>query len=352
MKISKIDDLAEGDVLAQDVLTNGFQILLGSGTVLKREYISKLKELGVREVRIEEPINPEAEKISILREEIEKMFLYKVREVLENHIYQHGSELMELSRTADVIITEILENDKVIEKVYDIKERSADMYEHSISLCTLTTIMALKYRMDRSIVHDIGLASLLHDVGLRCLTSDYKNKELTDMSEFEYAEYKKHPIYAYTSLKNETWLSERCKNMILMHHERLNGLGYPLHATSVPREVQIIAVCDAFDEMICGLGCVRMKVYQAIEILKSAAGTYLDAEIISMFLHFIAVYPIGTKVCTNEGEVGIVIKQNPGFPSRPQLRMIQDKDGKAVNATVIKDLVKELTIFVEKVLEE
>jgi len=64
------------------------------------------------------------------------------------------------------------------------------------------------------------------------------------------------------------------------------------------------------------------------------------------------VYPIGTKVCTNEGEVGIVIKQNPGFPSRPQLRMIQDKDGKAVTETVIKDLVKELTIFIEKVLEE
>ncbi len=352
MKVSKIDELTEGDVLAQDVLTHGYQVLLGSGTVLKKEYIIKLKELGVREVHIQEPVNPNEEKMSILREEIEKMFLYKVREVLENHIYQHSTELMELSRTADVIITEILENDKVIEKVYDIKEHSADMYEHSISLCTLTTIMALKYQMDRSMVHDIGLASLLHDLGLRYLTIDYMDKELTSMSEFEYAEYKKHPIYAYTSLKKETWLSERCKNIILMHHERLSGLGYPLHATSIPKEVQILAVCDVFDEMICGIGCVRMKVYQAIEILKSAAGMYLDADIISMFLHFIAVYPIGTKVYTNEGEVGVVIKQNPGFPSRPQIRMICDKHGKDVKGTVVKDLVHELTVFIEKVLEE
>ena len=63
-------------------------------------------------------------------------------------MYQHSEELSELSRTADVIITEILEDDRVIEKVYDIKERSADMYEHSISLCTLATIMALKYQYD------------------------------------------------------------------------------------------------------------------------------------------------------------------------------------------------------------
>ncbi len=352
MKISKISELTEGDVLAQDVLTYGYQVLLGSGTVLKKEYIEKLKELGVREVCIQEPVILEAENISILRDEIEKTFSHKVRELLENHMYQHNAELSELSKTADVIIMEILENDKVIENVYDIKERSADMYEHSISLCTLATIMSLKYKLDHSLIHDIGLACLLHDLGLRYLDFDYKDQELTLLSEKEYAEYKKHPIYAYTSLKKETWISERCKNMILMHHERLNGQGYPLHATSIPQEVQIIAVCDAFDEMICGLGCVRMKVYQAIEILKSAADVYLDKEIIKTFLHFIAAYPMGTKVCTNEGEIGVVIRQNPGFPSRPIIRIIRDKSGKDVKDSVIKNLLHELTIFIEKVLDE
>lgn len=352
MKISKINELREGDVLAQDVMVNDYQILLGSGTVLKKEYIEKLQELGVREVHIQEPVVPDEEQISILREEIEQTFFHKVKEVLENHMYQHSEELSELSRTADVIITEILEDDRVIEKVYDIKERSADMYEHSISLCTLATIMALKYQYDRSLTHDIGVACLLHDLGLRYLTIDYQNQNVTELSEFDYMEYKKHPVYAYTSLRNESWISDRSKNIILMHHERLDGSGYPLHATTVPREVQIVAVCDIFDELICGIGCVRAKVYEAIELLKNCAGIYFDKDIVDTFIHFVAAYPVGTKVRTNEGETGVVIRQNSEFPDRPVIRIMEDQYGKTVKERKIKDLVHELTVFVESVIDE
>ncbi len=352
MKRSKIDDLQDGDVLAQDILVNNYQILLASGTVLKKEYIEKLKELGINEVSIRENTELNEEQISILREEIEQTFFRKVKEVLENHMYQHSTELSELSRTADVIITEILEDDRVIEKVYDIKERSADMYEHSISLCTLATIMALKYQCDKSTTHDIGVACLLHDLGLRYLTISYQNQNFADLSEFDYTEYKKHPVYAYTSLRNESWISDRCKNMILMHHEHLDGSGYPLHATNIPREVQMIAVCDIFDEMICGIGCVRQKVYEAIEFLKNSAGRYFDKGIVETFIHFVAVYPVGTKVLTNEGETGVVIRQNRAFPDRPVIRIMKDKNGQNVKETILKDLTKELTVFVDSVIDQ
>lgn len=350
MKTSKIEDLHVGEILGQDVITNDYQVLLGLGTVLKQEYIDKLKELGVREVRIQ---NEEAEEvpIGILKEEIEQTFRYKVKEVLENHTYQHSEELSELSRTADVIITEILEDDHVAQKVYDIKERNADMYEHSISLCTLATIMALKYKFDKGVIHDIGVACLLHDLGLRYLTIEYENQNVTELSEFEYAEYKKHPVYAYTALKKENWISERCKNMILMHHERMDGSGYPLHATNISKEIQIIGVCDIFDEMICGIGCVRTTVYEAIEYLKNYSGIYFGKDVVAAFLHFVAAYPVGTKIVTNQGEVGIVLRQNHEYPDRPVVRIIQDKNGNTVSKDMIKNLVKEQDVFVEKVLE-
>ena len=44
----------------------------------------------------------------------------------------------------------------------------------------------------------------------------------------ELAEYKKHPIYGYSALKNETWISELSKDIILYHHENMDGTGYPL----------------------------------------------------------------------------------------------------------------------------
>lgn len=69
-------------------------------------------------------------------------------------------------------------------------------------------------------------------------------------------------------------------------------------------------------------------------------------------MNFTAVYPVGTHVMTNEGEIGVVIGQNKNFQDRPILRIIQDKDGKMIKKEVIKNLVKIQNLFIEKVLDE
>ena len=74
------------------------------------------------------------------------------------------------------------------------------------------------------------------------------------MSKADMTEYMKHPVYGYSALKNETWISDISKKIILYHHERLDGMGYPLKFRQLPIEVCIVNICDAFDEMICGIG--------------------------------------------------------------------------------------------------
>lgn len=349
MKLTKVDQLEEGSVLEQDIMTRDYQVLLGKGTVLKKEYIDKLRELEINEVFIHEELKVPVKEIVILRNDMEKNFHDKLREVIEKHTYQHNDELQELCQTADAIITEILTENNVLEKVYDIKERSADIYEHSISLCTLATLVALKHSFTSTTVHDMGIACLLHDLGLRYLTIDYRDKNMTEMSDMEFTEYKKHPVYAYTSLKNETWLSNESKNMILMHHEHIDGSGYPLHATSIPLSIQIITICDMFDEMISGIGYKRTKVRDAVEFLRTAANQLFPQKLVENFLNFIAIYPGGTKVRLSTGEVAIVVRQNHAFPDRPVVRIIKDKNGKTVTKEMMRDLVQETSIFVEDV---
>ncbi len=351
MKLIKIDQLNEGDILDQDIMTRDFQVLLGRGTVLKKEYIEKLKELGIAEIYIREKLSIPTQEIVILREDMKQSFRDKVRDVIEKHTYQHNEELQELCQTADTIITEILTEDRVIEKVYDIRERSADIYEHSISLCTLVTLMALKHRLSSGKVHDMGLASLLHDLGLRYLTVDFVNRDTSEMSYMEFNEYKKHPVYAYSALKNECWISNECKNMILMHHEHMDGSGYPLHSMTIPLSVQIITMCDIFDEMISGIGFRRTKVHEAVEYLRAAENRFFAKELVSTFLQFVAIYPIGTKVRMNTGELAVVIKQNHAFSDRPIVRIIQDKDGKTVTGEIVKDLERDLTSFIDDTVE-
>ena len=126
----------------------------------------------------------------------------------------------------------------------------------------------------------------------------------------------------------------------------------PLSVTKdIPFECQLVAVCDAFDEMICGIGCERIKVYEAIEYLKAFKNLLFDAKIVDTFLSFTAIYPSGTRVVTNEGEIGVVIAQNRDFQDRPVLRILKDKNGKEIEGEVIKDLVKVHNIFIERTMD-
>lgn len=348
MKRCKVDDLKGTEILARDVFTPEYQVLLSVGMPLKQEYIEKLRELEIKEVYIKDD-EPYTKTVLILREEVEESFKSKVRNILEKHTYSHNEKLVEICQMADYIIRNILEEDKVVEQIYDLKERSSDIYDHSISLCSLATVVALRMELPPRTVHDIGVSCLLHDLGLRYTTIDYADGDLKEMSQLEYAEYKKHPIYGYSALRGENWISNESKNMILYHHERIDGSGYPLKATDISEECRIVQVCDAFDEMICGIGYKSMKVHEAVEYLKKNKNTKFDGKIVDTFLEFTAVYPAGSRVRTSEGEIGAVLYQNKEFPDRPVLRIIKDKDGKNVDR--VMDLVERDSVFIEAVLD-
>ncbi len=349
MKICKVIDLQGNEILGKPVMTSDYQILLGTGTVLKPEYIEKLKDFDIDFVYIQED-GAKTEAIEILKSEVEEFVTEKVKVILENHTYQHNENLIELCNTADRIIGEIISDENVIEQVFDIKERSSDIYEHSISICTLATLTALKLKLPEESIRSIGVGCLLHDIGLRYLTIPYDNKDLSKLSPVELTEYKKHTVYGYSALKEENWISNISKNILLYHHERIDGSGFPLKAKEIPYECMIVNVCDAFDEMICGIGCERVKVHEAVEYLKTFKNIKFDGTIVDVFLEFTAVYPAGTKVVTNEGETGVVIKQNKEFPNRPVLKMLTDKKGTQYPDGTFKNLMFENHIFIEEVI--
>ena len=350
MAQKKINELKGNEILGRPIMTLDYQVILPEGAVLKKEYIEKLHELGILEVYIKDETVSTNEMV-ILKSDIENSAKEKVKDILERHTYQNNQELVELSKTADNIITNILEEEQVVEKIFDIKERSTDIYEHSISICSLAILTALRIGVEKEKIHDIGVSCLLHDIGLRYTTTDFTKKNIIDLNAQEIVEYKKHPLYGYTSLKNEAWISELSKNIILHHHETLDGKGFPLRLRELPLECRIVSVCDTFDEMICGITQNQVKVYEAIEYLKNYKNIKFDGKIVDAFLSFTAVYPAGTHVMTNEGELAVVVSQNKEFQDRPIIRILKDKDGNAVTEEKILNLVKVHNIFIDKVLD-
>lgn len=350
MKKCSVSDIKGGEVLANPIMTSEYQILLAEGTVLQKEYIEKFTELGITHVFIrEEKIIRKPEEIHTVQKEVYQKFKSQVKNVLEKHIYQENEELQKLSNAALTIISDILEEEIVIEEMIELKDRNADLYEHSVSCCSLSTILALRLKLKQKVISAIAVGALLHDIGLRFIPVRY-DVDLDSMPENQKMEYKKHSVYGYSSIERETWLDKVSKNIILSHHERADGSGYPFRRRDISKEITIVSVCDTFDEMICGIGCRRVKTYKAIEYLKFFKNIKFDGTIVDEFLKIVAAYPTGSQVLLNSGEVAVVTGQNKGFPERPLLRVIKDQFKRPLFREREIDLLKENSVFIEDVL--
>lgn len=347
----KIEELSGNEILSKPLMTLDYQIILPEGAQLRPDYIERLKSLGVTDVWVLEEYYDDTDALSVLKDNISSSVKQKVKDILERHTYQNNEELSELLTTVNQIMEAILEDENVLEQIFELRQRSSDLYEHSVNVCALSILTALKCKMDQKSIHNLGVGCLLHDIGLRYQTLDAFCLNMSEISKQDMAEYRKHPVYGYDALKNEKWLSPTSLNIILLHHETLDGEGFPVHSKDISQECRIAMICDTFDEMISGIGCERVKLYEVVEYLKNYKNVKFDGKAVDAFLNFVAVYPTGTIVITNEGERGVVVRQNKGFQERPVIRITHNEKGEEITGIVIKDLVKVHNIFIENVIE-
>lgn len=350
MNTIQVQDLQGGEYLAKPVILNNNQMLYYEGTCLHSMHIDKIKEYGIEEVSIFEPGIFVKKTKEIIKQEVHEDCKNKVKNILDSHVYKNTDDLKEISKAAEEIIEDIFNKEEVVEKVYDIKERSADIYDHSINVSALSILTALKLNLPQNLVYNIGIGSLLHDLGLKYISINYRDVCIETFTPENLFEFKKHTVYGFSSVEKEAWMSSIAKKIILFHHERINGTGYPLKQKNLPIEVKIVSVCDSFDDRICGIGCKQVKVQEAIEYLKNYKDVYYDGRVVDIFLNFVAAYPVGSLVLTNEGEEAIVLEQNEHFTDRPIIRMIKDKEGNSYKEEKIMNLAEIHNVFIEKVI--
>jgi len=129
----------------------------------------------------------------------------------------------------------------------DCKETSGGGHSRRVSEYALTGARELS--LSKEDKQDIEYAAILHDIGKLTIPDSLLNKtgKLTD-SEWEII--RKHPTTGYNLLKDIPFLKEASR-LILCHHERYDGRGYPggLEAEAIPLGARLIAVTDAFDNM-------------------------------------------------------------------------------------------------------
>lgn len=323
MRIRLINTLKGGERLAEPVITEEKETLISKGTILKPEYLDLIKFLGIEAVCIEDPFEEEEIPHRIISVEKKKAYISRVQKILENHIYHAKNSLNPLKTLAEEIVTDMLSVDEDI--VIDMEERNGNLYEHTIMVTLLAVLVARKLKLSDESLHQIALGCLLHDLGLRYVTVPYMDRDMQTLSASEMFEYKKHTILAYSALEGEDWIDGTSKKMILNHHERRDGSGFPLRQKTRDIESCILQACDTFDCLISGMECKRVKMQNALEYLMETSDVLFDKRVIKVIQRLVARYPVGTKVRLTTGEIAIVITQTENS-IRPVIAVLDEMD--------------------------
>jgi HD-GYP domain-containing protein (c-di-GMP phosphodiesterase class II) len=348
MRIISLDSIKGNELLAKDIINNNDSVLMAAGTVVKREYVKRLKDLKIEYLYVEDELAQGVNLTNSLELQIKDQCKEAIRDILLKYSYHNEAELEEIKLVADEIIYDIMQEPEVIYNLSSIRDKSDITYSHSLNVCALSVIIAFKLKLSRTKIKDIAVGCLLHDIGFTYITMDYQNLEIETCSEKELREIKKHIIYGYSAVEKMEWLSQTSKDIIISHHERLDGSGYPFHLKEDRMKIcsKIAAVCDEFDSKVYGNLMSKMKVHDAIDYIVSQAGVLFDFSVVKAFVDSVAAYPTGALVLTNQNETGIVLRQNAQCPTRPVIRIIQDNEGKKPTIWIEKDLTKELTLFI------
>jgi len=128
----------------------------------------------------------------------------------------------------------------------------------------------------------------IHDIG-KINVDDKILKKKGNLTDEEYEEMKMHSRFGYNLLE-EIDLMKNNLDIILYHHERYDGNGYPegIEKDEIPLGARILSVCDAFDVMTTGRTYKPSKSkVEIIEELKDCAGSQFDPEIVEIMLKVI-----------------------------------------------------------------
>ncbi|MDK2940646.1 MAG: diguanylate cyclase [Acetobacterium sp.] len=276
-KVSQImQEKARSDDIIARVGGDEFVILLPQTT------IKEAKELAKRINTALSQENLEAGHISISSgwgvkntpdEEIDEVF-----KAAENKMYQY--KISERSSTRNEAIQFIMKT---------LYEKLPREQEHSERVSKISGLIGTELGMTNEEINELKTAGTLHDIGKIAIGNEILDKS-DKLTNFEWMEIHRHPEISYSILSSLNDYAPLA-NIILFHHERYDGKGYPkgLSGNQIPLQARIIAVADAFDAMTYGRPYKEpLTLEAAIQEIINGKHTQFDPEVADVFLRIVS----------------------------------------------------------------
>ncbi|WP_085297912.1 HD-GYP domain-containing protein [Cognaticolwellia mytili] len=271
---------------------------------------------------------PQQQKVSFSAEMNNAKVLYNDAKVLQKKLLHDISKDKQLDmetihNTTNAIVDSVFKNEDALACLSRLRVKDEYLIEHSLNVAILMSIFAKHLKVEKVIIEQLALGAFLHDIGKIKVpdTILHKPGKFTDD---EYEQMKKHVEYGVEIISQETHISAISHSVVKLHHERVDGNGYP---SKVPGEeldsyARMIAIVDSYDAMTADRVYKKgMAPIKAFKILRSEDNTGYDKELVEQFIQCLGIYPVGTLVKLASGKLGLISALNNSKPLNPFVKV-------------------------------
>ena len=347
-KVIGFNELKVGMIISKNLEHNG-KILLKKDFAITEEMIKKLQEsyfiesVEVYDRNIEKKQSNKEEQYNKVEEEFTEL-ASKMQSVFIQLTNKNGIVMNEIREFAQKIQDELSLKHIVIKNIVLHGSGSDVIYRHGVNVAALSSLLGSWIGLEKVQLNLLVYSAILHDFGKTKIDSiELLNKE-TFLTENEFNVVKTHTTLGYKIINEIPFLDKTVSYGALMHHERLDGSGYPLglKGDSIHLFAKIIAIADVFDAINSNRVYRKKKLpFEALQIVKDESLGKLDYEYANIFLEHIITYYTGEEVLLNTNEKCKIIQMNINNLEKPLIL----KDGQFI------DLEKENKLYIKEIIK-
>ena len=202
-------------------------------------------------------------------------------------------------------------------------------FTHMVNVSVIAMAQARALKLEGPLLREFGFAALMHDIGKVNTPLEVLNKP-DKLTREEFDIMKQHVIDGAHILRRTPEMPALAPVVAFEHHLRQDLSGYPENVGH--RELnlctQIVSIADVYDALRSnrvyrqGLPSDRIKA-----IMTQKDSPAFNSSLLRRFINLMGIFPVGTLVLLETGEVGLVTHEHPSDPFRPQVKIVKDAGG-------------------------
>lgn len=250
-------------------------------------------------------------------------------------------EVERVEEIVDDMVDSIVRNPQALMWVAKLREQDITAYGHGLQVSVYLTSFGRHLGFPRGQLSHLAQVGLLLDIGKIRLPRELLQKQ-GRLSDVEFESAKEHVHHGIEILKESPNFPAGVLSGIEQHHERMNGSGYPKGL--VGEEIGIFGRMAGIVDCFAALTNHRpyaaaVSSYEALRSIAAWGGEYFHEPLVQQFVSSVGVFPVGSLIELNTGEVAIVVEHSKVRRLKPRVLIVTDPNKQPVSYPAMLDLL-------------